>query len=124
MNGGRQAIESQNDIVQVDYMIKWYKNLYVGDNAKKKERKIRHKVENGKVLPGIYLITYAQNEDDQLDIFPASSLRQKVLYHRCPEIIGIASGYDEAVKIVMELADKVYRQKQCKSIKHYLEEQE
>lgn len=105
-------------------MLKWYKNLYVGDNAKKKEHRIRHKLEHGKWVPGIYLITYASNSENQLDIFPASRLKQKVLYRMCPKIIGIASDYGEAVEIVTKLADKAYRQEGCESIRSYLEEHE
>lgn len=101
-------------------MIRWYKNLYVGDNAKKKEHKIRHHVEKGKLLPGIYLITYAKNEKNQLEIFPADILKQKVLFAQCPEIVGIASGYEEALEIVVELSDKAYRQEGCTSIREYL----
>ena len=105
-------------------MLKWYKNLYVGDNAKKKEHRIRHKLEHGKWVPGIYLITYASNSENQLDIFPASRLKQKVLYRMCPKIIGIASDYEEAGDIVTKLADKAYRQEGCESIRSYLEEHE
>lgn len=104
-------------------MIKWYKNLYVGDNAKKKEHKIRRKIDKQKLVPGVYLITYASNPKNQLDIFPASQLKQETVYRRCPEIIGIAADYQEAVSIVVMLADKAYHQEGCDSIRSYLEQQ-
>ena len=106
------------------YMIKWYKNLYVGENAKKRERKIRYDLEMGKSLPGIYLITYADNHNNQLEIFPAIMLKRKTAHNACPVIIGIAVGHREAVKLVTALADTAYRIECCKSIRSYLENRE
>lgn len=105
-------------------MVKWYKNLYVGDNAKKEERRIRRKIEKGRIIPGIFLITYASNPDNQLDIIPSALLKQKTVYQRCPMIIGIASGYEEALEIVSGLADQAYRQEEAESIRSYLKQHE
>ncbi len=103
-------------------MIRWYKNLYVGKNAKKREAKIRRDLESGKSLPGVYFVTYADNKDNQLEIYPAVSLlKLKIEHDSCPEIIGISRGHREAVKIVAGLADTAYRIEGCKSIRDYLE---
>lgn len=118
-----QLLRRLSFITQGNDMIKWYKNLYVGDNAKKKEHKIRRKIENKKLVCGVYLITYASNPENQLEIFPASQLKQETVYKRCPEIIGIASGYQEAIDMIVMLADKAYRQEGCGSIRSYLEQQ-
>ena len=74
----------------------WYKKLYLGDNIKKKEKKIIRRVERGKPVGDIYLITLASNPENLLDIFRANMLLQKPLARMCPLIVGIAEGYGEA----------------------------
>ena len=38
-------------------MVNWYKNLYVGDTAKKKQKKWMRRIENKKAVPGVWLLT-------------------------------------------------------------------
>ena len=89
-------------------MVKWYKNLYVGETAKERERKIRHQVNRGRFLPGLYLITFAANEKDQLDIIESKYLVQKRVRNTLPEIVGIAFGYGEALELLMKIATEAY----------------
>ena len=70
------------------------------------------------------MITYASNPKNQLDIFPASLLKQTAFRGMCPKIVGIAGDYGEAVDLVTRLADKVYRQEKYTSIRKFLEDQE
>lgn len=105
-------------------MIRWYKKLYVGKTVKKKEKKIRKSIEQGRPAPGIYLVTRAVNEQNQLEILPAGYLAQKALCRSCPEIIGIAGSRQEALEFVARLADEAYRKRGCESIREYLEARE
>ena len=54
-----------------------YKYLYVPEGLQKKKENLIKKLKNGKLLPGVYLITLASTDQNQLDIFPACIRRQK-----------------------------------------------
>lgn len=102
-------------------MANWYKNLYVGETAKGRERKIRHQVNRGRFLPGLYLITYAANEKDQLDIIESRYLVQKRVRNTLPEIIGVAFGYQEALEIVREIAAEAFENTGDCDFRHFLQ---
>lgn len=88
-------------------MLKWYKNLRIGEGVKKAD-KIRRKLNHGKIVPGVYLITFSENPRNLLEIIPALTLIQQSAADICPEIIGLASDKDEAVDMVVEIIQEVY----------------
>ena len=90
-------------------MLNWSKNLYYGEQAKKKATRIRWRVEHRRPQYEVYLITLAQNPENQLEIIGANQMLQKTVYRRCPEIIGIACGYGEALELVRQLAEATYK---------------
>ena len=73
--------------------MRFYKRLYVGSSVKKKRRQIVWKLKTGKVMPNVYCIALANNQD-MLEI-----------YHRKypPYIIGIAGSYQEAVELIQTM---------------------
>lgn len=106
-------------------MLKWYKNLYVGNTAKKKERAIRRKISCGIGTFNIFVITLAVNEQNNLEIYPATQLLKKPVRNRCPLIVGIAVGYEEAVEIVEQIVKEVWEKTGTVSIRSWiLENQE
>lgn len=105
-------------------MLKWSKNLYYGEQAKKKATRIRWRVEHRRPQYEVYLITLAQNPENQLEITEANQLLQKTVYRRCSEIIGIACGYGEALELVRQLAETTYRKQKNGDIRHYLSGQQ
>lgn len=103
-------------------MLKWYKNLYVGDTAKKKQKKIIRKINDGSLQPGVYVITLASNCANQLDVFSADYLLQENIRAYCPPIIGVAKGYYEAIDIVQMIVEEVYQKTGTAEIRAFLEE--
>lgn len=91
-------------------MLNWYKNLYMGNTAKKKEKHIRRKVNAGKPAIGVYLITLAANPQNHLEIISAIQLQQKMIRERCPMIVGLAEGYEEALELIEKIAIEVYKE--------------
>ena len=65
-------------------MVNWYKNLYIGDNAKKKSKKLIHKINQGAGVIDVYVITLAVNPENSLEIFSANLLMQSALRRNCP----------------------------------------
>lgn len=88
-------------------MLNWYKPLYVGDNVKDRKKVIRRTTYR-KPQYDVYLVTLAMNPENLLEIISANMLLQKTVYRRCPMIVGIASGYDEAVKLVERIVTDTY----------------
>ncbi|MDD3217913.1 MAG: hypothetical protein PHC41_01935 [Lachnospiraceae bacterium] len=102
----------------------WQKNLYVGESLVGKEKKYKSKINRGCGVIDIYLLTLPHNEENQLEIISANQLLQKVLRRRCPRIIGMTRGYDEALDMLVMLASKVYADTGALDIKSYLNRQE
>ena len=88
-------------------MLKWCKDLRIGEGVKKAD-KIRRKLNHGKIVPGVYLITFSENPRNLLEIIPALTLIQQSAADICPEIIGIAGDKDEAVDMATEIIQEVY----------------
>jgi len=101
-------------------MLVWYNRLYIGDNVKNKFEKVKNKLDQGKIVPDIYLITIAANGIDQLDVINSFYLFQNTVYRRCPMIVGIAKGQEEAIGIVKQITEETYAEKQNGNIKDYL----
>lgn len=70
----------------------------------------------------VYLITFASNPQNQLDIFSANELKQKVRRQNCPMIIGLCIGYEEAIEMVEKLVQKTYDKTGTADVRKWLEE--
>ena len=101
-------------------MLNWYNHLYIGDNVKKKFEKEKKKLDQGKVVPGIFLITLAANGVDQLDIINSFYLMQDTMYRRCPMIVGVAKDQGEAVSLVIKITEETFAKNGNGNIKEYL----
>ena len=84
-------------------MVNWYKNLYVGDTAKKKQKKWMRRIENKKAVPGVWLLTLPSNQQNNLDVIPA-------VRRNCPMIVGLAVSREEAFELVEAIALETYRE--------------
>ena len=93
-------------------MLKWQENFLAGESVKDPE-KIKKKLNSGKPVLGIYLLT--------LDIIPAAMLIQKSFYGICPKIIGMAKGKEEALEMVRSLIDEMYRETGTFATAEYIE---
>ncbi|MCI5699584.1 MAG: hypothetical protein MR308_04200 [Lachnospiraceae bacterium] len=103
-------------------MLTWYNRLYIGNNAKKRADRAIRRLNDQKMVRGIYLITLASNEKNQLDILSAYNLIQPVVYRRCPMVIGIAWGYDEAVELVIHITNESLEKTGKADLRKYLEQ--
>ena len=89
-------------------MLKWIKDYTVSERIRNPE-KVRRKIDAGEAVPGIFLITKSYNEHHLLEILPAISLVQRNVYAMCPEIIGMAKGKEDAMEMVQNILEAVYR---------------
>lgn len=100
--------------------MRFYKELYVGEEVKNlTKKKINLKI--GKGFLNFYIITLAKN-DDQLNIFKASQLKQKLFDKKSLKIVGIANNYNEAVQLVVQITEDIYKQTGNANIKQFFAE--
>lgn len=100
-------------------MLKWQENYYVGEGIKKPEN-VRQKIDQGKMAPGVYLLTLSPNPDNLMEILPAITLVQDTAYRLCPDIIGMAKGKDEAIQLATDILMEAYRQTGTFRVEEYL----
>ena len=68
-------------------MLKWQENFLAGESVKDPE-KIKKKLNSGKPVLGIYLLTLSENPVNLMDIIPAAMLIQKDIVVRWAEEIA------------------------------------
>lgn len=100
--------------------MKWYPYLYVGENAEKKKNKIIRRLKTGTGMIDIWVITEAANGVDMLDIISSAWLKQPAVRRNLPMIVGIAKGYEEAVDLVVKIAEETWRHTGACDIRGYL----
>ena len=100
--------------------MEWYSNLYMGERAQKKKGLIQ-KVESGKTPVNTYLITLSFGKKNQLEIIPVWNLKFWYQKKQCPRIVGLACGKDEAVELVVQIAEDVLKKTGDLEIRRYFE---
>lgn len=98
----------------------WYPDLYVGMSAQRKKNKIISNIRHQKATLNVYLITLAANPKDMLDIINANLVRQPVLCGQPLYIVGIACGYREALDVVLDIVNDIYKETQETAVREYL----
>lgn len=88
---------------------KYLKKLYLGDKAAAVREKILRAVDRDAPFPHLYLITFASNGVDQLDILETRYLSHERISASLPEIVGLAIGRPEAFETVRRIAEDTYR---------------
>lgn len=100
--------------------MKYYKDLYITDALKKKKNKIIKKMEAGKFIPGIHIITLAANPKNHLEIWHYPILLQPSFPKKDFFVVGITKGYEEALEFVEEIVQEVYNKTDGTDIRSYI----
>ena len=99
-------------------MLKWQEDYYVGEGIKDAE-KTKKRIDAGKVALGVYLVTLSENPGNLLEIVPSYMLIQKSYYAKCPGIIGMAKGKDEATDLAVDIVKNIYGETGAFQVKEY-----
>lgn len=102
-------------------MLRWYENLYVSERASKKLKRTISRINRRKITPEIYVLTFPSNDKNIMDIVPTNVLLQRMVRKRCPEIIGIAKGKEDALKLMQTIVMETYENTGDFCVKEYLE---
>lgn len=101
--------------------MRWYKHLYVGEEAQKRRFSIIQNIRRSRFQPSVHVITPASNDKNVLDIYPAAVLLQK--YYKEKDqllILGIGADYFETLTVARNIVDDMYRQTGGFSVKEFL----
>lgn len=90
--------------------MRWYNHLYVGDRARKRRFHIIQGLREGKLQPEVYVITPPKNGNNILDIYPSAMLLLPPYRDEDMMILGIAVTYWEALEVVRDMIDEMYRE--------------
>lgn len=99
--------------------MRYYKHLYLAEGIKKKEKIIR-KLEKNQLQINIHIITLAQNEKNQLEIYHSMVLLQPNFPHDDFFVVGITKGYEDAIEMVEEITREVYNKTKGADIRSYI----
>jgi len=100
----------------------WYEDLYVGTTAVKNKSRIIGKLKKHRFIKDVFVITRASNGCDLFDIYPAAVLTQKYYKKKNLFVIGIASGYSEAIELVRHIVEDIYCRQGISDIKQYFDD--
>ena len=84
---------------------RFYKDLYWG-NSVKNHAVVKWKLKMGAGQFGIYCVTKAVGDSDQLDIINCAFLKQKYYRYNPVLVYGIAGDYSEAVELVLRISQE------------------
>ena len=90
-------------------MVIWSEKLYIGEQAEKNVKKIKNKIEQGKLVIDVFLITKPSNENNLFDILPTAEL--KFPYYKKRELLvyGLAKGKEEAEELLLKMLEDIYQ---------------
>lgn len=100
--------------------MKWYKNLFLGEKIAPKARQIVNKIKKRKLTPDVYVIAFASNPLNQLDVIATWELLQPGYPKEQIRVIGLAQGKKEALELVTMIVDEVYQNTGDVKIADYL----
>ena len=103
--------------------MKWYRKLYVSEAIGNKAGRIKWKSNHNAGTISVYVIAFASNPDNLLDIIPTWQLMQRGYPKKELKIIGLAKGYDDAVALVQRIVEETYEHTGSVDVWSYLKEE-
>jgi hypothetical protein len=94
--------------------------LYLGNIKDQDVKKIMRKIKLNKYVPDIYIISFASNPLDLLDIIPEWQICQKGYPKEHLQIIGLAYGNEVAKELVRQIIDEAYQVTGHTDVRTYL----
>ena len=103
-------------------MVTYSQKLYTGEKInEKKIKKIKRNIRQGRGRFDLYIISLSNNDHDQLDIIHNSMFKQKLYRKFDTRIVGLASSFDEAKQMVLDILDETIKTTGSVDMKSFLE---
>jgi len=100
--------------------MKFYKHLYITEDAYDSRRKTIHKLKHHKLCLNGYVVTLSTNPNNLLDIYAAKELIQPHYKKAELSVIGLAASLDDAMELVTDIIQEVYSKTNSFNIREYL----
>ncbi len=100
-------------------MIVWSSKLYCDEKTKKSCERLKKRIETNRLTHDLYCITFAENEENLLEILPAKEFKFPHYRRRELYIIGLARGRDEADTLVRDMIEEMYRETGAFRVREY-----
>lgn len=105
-------------------MIRLHKKLLFGRVASEQPHKWKRAVKKFEAIPGVYVITAAQNPNHALEIYDLIQFQQPDMQYRDYLVVGIAISRDEAFELVRQITQDAYEQLGEVNLRKFLELEE
>lgn len=102
--------------------MKFFQDLYLGETVAPKVDQIMKKLNNGKTVPNLYLITISQNPDNMLEIVPQWEVLQKGYPNTDIKVVGLSNGKKEAITVVQFIVEQALQETGSANAREYLME--
>lgn len=100
--------------------MRFYRDLYLSENLRKKKDKIIKKMEQGKFPLKLYVLAMPSDGENPLEYYRTALMRQGIFPHDDMLVVGIASCEEDAMYMVEEIAEEVYQETGDVDIRRYL----
>ena len=101
--------------------LQFTKKVYYGESARKKKKAWKRKLNQGKLLADVYVISFASCEGNLFDIIPAYLLTKTDYPRDHVKILGIAVGKEEAYELLEQLIMKIYTETGAFRVKEFFD---
>ena len=96
-------------------------NLFVTEAVSKRAEQIIEAIKLNKMTPNIYVIAFASNTANLLDIIPSWELLQPAYPKESLEIVGLANGKKDAFELVKHMISEAYTKTGNPDVRAYLQ---
>lgn len=100
--------------------IKFYCELYVSEYLVHKRERIIEKLKKNQLQPSLYVITLSQGEQNNLEFYSSMLYRQSICEETPVFVVGLAKGYEDAIKLTGEIAADIYLKTQGGDLRDYI----
>lgn len=104
--------------------MRYYKNLYMQEELRKKQHKIIKKLETKKFQINIFLIALSVSTKNHLEIVNSMLLLQKDYPQEDYLVVGLAKSHEDALELVENLTQEVYDNTKGADIRSYILQKE
>lgn len=100
--------------------MKFFQNMYVSEAVASCTDELILKIKQNIITPNIYVIAFASNPSNLLDIIPTKDLLQPMYPKKELEIIGLAKGKKDAFALVEHIVGETFTQTGTTNVRDYL----
>lgn len=100
----------------------FFQDLYLGESISPKVDQIMKKLNSGKTVPNLFLITLSENPDNMLEIVPQWEVMQKGYPNTDIKVVGLANGKKEAIAVVQFIVEQALQETGSANARDYLKQ--